>query len=181
MTQSVGAHGQGLDEWRRCVDIGTRIPAVRVLSSDHWELLRRHRYYIYLLLYALKDGACGVLIQYCNSLKTMLTILACVSSLLALQVRAATVICATTERTDLNTPLDCLNHTLQSDGVEPSIFIIDYGQNIEGRPTFVLDPMAGTPLRLNVAYSESRAALDLPNVSLRPSITKFGAGLTHLK
>lgn len=96
----------------------------------------------------------------------MLTILAWASSLLALQVGAATLTCVASARSNLNIPLGCSEFELQSDGNEPSGLLIDYGENIEGRPTFVLKPIAGNPSRLVVTYSESKAGLDLPNVGL---------------
>ncbi|GKT50465.1 uncharacterized protein ColSpa_10646 [Colletotrichum spaethianum] len=51
--------------------------------------------------------------------------------------------------------------TLISDGTAPAIVVLDYGQNVEGHPTFEVVSTSGNTSGLEISYAESKAVLDL--------------------
>ncbi|KAH6879855.1 alpha-L-rhamnosidase [Thelonectria olida] len=55
--------------------------------------------------------------------------------------------------------------TLTSNGTVPSIMLLDFGENVEGFPTFEVVSASGDTSGFEISYGESRAALDLYMVS----------------
>ncbi|KAK2039476.1 alpha-L-rhamnosidase [Colletotrichum somersetense] len=49
--------------------------------------------------------------------------------------------------------------TLVSDGTAPAVVVLDYGQNVEGHPTFEVVSASGDTSGLEITYAESEAAL----------------------
>ncbi|KAK2007886.1 alpha-L-rhamnosidase [Colletotrichum eremochloae] len=49
--------------------------------------------------------------------------------------------------------------TLVSDGTAPAVVILDYGQNVEGHPTFEVVSVSGDTSGLEITYAESETAL----------------------
>ena len=60
------------------------------------------------------------------------------------------------------------NHVfkLSSNGVTPSVIILDYGKDVEGYPTFNVTRKSGNISIFEMSYSETRAMLDSHMVSL---------------
>ena len=60
------------------------------------------------------------------------------------------------------------NHVfkLSSNGVTPSVIILDYGKDVEGYPTFNVTRKSGNTSIFEMSYSETRAMLDSHMVSL---------------
>jgi len=54
------------------------------------------------------------------------------------------------------------NHALKlsSDGIAPSVIILDYGKDVEGYPTFNVTRRSGNTSAFEMSYSETRAMLD---------------------
>lgn len=55
---------------------------------------------------------------------------------------------------------------LSSNGVTPSVIILDYGKDVEGYPTFNVTRRSGNTSIFEMSYSETRAMLDSHMVSL---------------
>ena len=60
------------------------------------------------------------------------------------------------------------NHVfkLSSNGIMPSVIILDYGKDVEGYPTFNVTRRSGNTSIFEMSYSETRAVLDSHMVSL---------------
>lgn len=59
------------------------------------------------------------------------------------------------------------NHVfkLSSNGIAPSVIILDYGKDVEGYPTFNVTRRSGNTSIFEMSYSETRAMLDSHMVS----------------
>lgn len=58
---------------------------------------------------------------------------------------------------------------LSSDGIHPSIIILDYGKDVEGYPTFEVSRRHGDTSHFEISYSETRNLLDSYMVCLHRS------------
>ncbi|KAH9895388.1 Six-hairpin glycosidase-like protein [Xylariomycetidae sp. FL2044] len=51
--------------------------------------------------------------------------------------------------------------SLEMNGSEPAVVVLDYGQNVEGIPTFEIISQEGDTSKFEITYSETKAGLDL--------------------